>query len=429
MSNRYEPPEITLTTTTSQPQTTTTTASYTIANNRRPRSNAPNSINLSRAATPNNETEPFPTLTPAQTPYTPNLTQSATQDYFAPTPTRYQVNPRSIGIRRLPSSENTTGRNRAGCGSLRRRANTGPKDLEALQQTQSHPENATAGLAGLPGHYEVGAAPAGNMGTIREDEEAHHGQSRPSVEEDTENRVGRSGSTRLRRASNAARSILSKFSDDQDEQQSRGRARTGTGNEYESDVVDYLDVLGRFRAFMCASILLINADPEVSTLTTLTNVQNALFVPDIPFLNRYYNRRPTYELTRGPSRVTEVSEPITPTLTRQVSRLPVNKPVPPTPGPPEVPPKTREQNERVQYRGDSSTPEPLLGTELDRRVSITSHVEDDHYAVLPHGVTLDGWSQDDVDMLDDYVRHMLHSRRSKFKQSMKGFGKYIKKRE
>lgn len=245
MSNRYETPDITLTTTTSHPQTTTTTTSYTIGN-RRPRSNAPSSINLSRAPTPNNESEPFPALSPAQTPYTPNLSHAITQDYFAQPPARYQVNPRSIGIRRLPSSENTTGRNRAGSGSLRRRGNTGPQDPQPLQQTQSHPENATASLAGLPGHYEVGAAPSGGMGTIREDEEANHGQSRPSVEEDNENRVGRSGSTRLRRASNAARSILSKFSDDQDDQQSRGRARTGTGNNYESDVVDYLDVLGQF---------------------------------------------------------------------------------------------------------------------------------------------------------------------------------------
>lgn len=158
-------------------------------------------------------------------------------------------------------------------------------------------------------------------------------------------------------------------------------------------------------------------------------MQNALFVPDIPFLNRYYNRRPTYELSRGPSRVTEVSEPITPSLSRQVSRRPVSKPVPPSPGPPDVPPKTHEQEERVAYRGDSSTPEPLLAPDLNRRASITSHVEEEHYAVLPHGVTLEGWSQEDVDMLDDYVRHMLHSRRSKFKQSMKGFGKYLKKRK
>lgn len=119
-----------------------------------------------------------------------------------------------------------------------------------MHAAQSHPENATASLAGLPGHYEVGAPPAAAMGTIREDEEANHHQSRPSVEEDHDNTLGRSTSTRLRRASNAARSILSKFSDDQDDQQSRGRPRSGTGNNYESDVVDYLDVLGEFILFI-----------------------------------------------------------------------------------------------------------------------------------------------------------------------------------
>ena len=191
--------------------------------------------------------------------------------------------------------------------------------------------------------------------------------------------------------------------------------------------------------------LLTYPDPEVSTLTTLTNVQNALFVPDIPFLNRYYNRRPTYELSRDQSRITEVSELDShPQVTRQLSRVPTNlsrvgtnvsrigtnKPVPPTPGPPEPPPKSYQQKGRIDQYGDSSTPEPLLTNDsLARRSSITSHVEEEHFAVLPHGVTLDGWSQEDVQLLDDYVRHMLHSRRNRFKRSMKGFGKYIRKRK
>ena len=34
-----------------------------------------------------------------------------------------------------------------------------------------------------------------------------------------------------------------------------------------------------------------------------------------------------------------------------------------------------------------------------------------------------------MDELNDHVRHMLHSRRSKFKRSMKGFGQYVRKRE
>jgi hypothetical protein len=49
--------------------------------------------------------------------------------------------------------------------------------------------------------------------------------------------------------------------------------------------------------------------------------------------------------------------------------------------------------------------------------------------VLPHGVSLEGWSEEDKEALDDHVRHMLHSKRSKFKQRMVAFGKYIQKRK
>lgn len=95
-----------------------------------------------------------------------------------------------------------------------------------------------------------------------------------------------------------------------------------------------------------------------------------------------------------------------------------------------MPAKGAEQELRIAERGDSKTPEPFGSTDqLNRTFSITSQVEDDHYAVLPHGVTLEGWTDEDVEALDDYVRHMLHSRRSRFKRSMKGFGKYIRKRE
>lgn len=305
-----------------------------------------------------------------------------------------------------------------GASLSRRRTNTGP--------SRDHPpESATAGLAALPGHYEVGS-PAG-MERIVEGQEAQHGQDQPpSSPEPTGTRVSRSGSKRLRRASNAARSIISKLSDDPDEDKLRtGRSLNGYGPDYESDVVDYLDVL----------------DPEVSTLTTLTNVQNAMFVPNIPFLNRYINRRPTYELSRNNTRITEVSEDsLGPQVTRQTSRygVPVSrqtsrlesrKPMPPTPEPPSVPPKSPTLQHRVDRYGSSMSPEPDEGTELSRRFSITSHVEEEHFAVLPHGVTLEGWSEDDVEALDDYVRHMLHSRRNKFKRSMKGFGKYVRKRK
>ncbi|KAF5005429.1 hypothetical protein F66182_15946, partial [Fusarium sp. NRRL 66182] len=86
----------------------------------------------------------------------------------------------------------------------------------------------------------------------------------------------------LRRASAAALSAIG-----------RNRASTVAGgdpaqhspapDEYDSRIVDFLDVI----------------DPEISTLSTLTNVQNSLFIPDLgPLLNRM----PTYTLTRRPSK-------------------------------------------------------------------------------------------------------------------------------
>lgn len=63
--------------------------------------------------------------------------------------------------------------------------------------------------------------------------------------------------------------------------------------------------------------------------------------------------------------------------------------------------------------------------ELQRLSTIASHITPAHYAALPHGATLEGWTEDEKWELDDYVRHMMHSRRSKFKRSMKGFGQYV----
>jgi hypothetical protein len=46
------------------------------------------------------------------------------------------------------------------------------------------------------------------------------------------------------------------------------------------------------------------------------------------------------------------------------------------------------------------------------------------YAILPNDASLEGWPEEDIKALNDYVRHMLHSRRSKIKQRLKAFGKY-----
>lgn len=58
---------------------------------------------------------------------------------------------------------------------------------------------------------------------------------------------------------------------------------------------------------------------------------------------------------------------------------------------------------------------------------MSSQLSESHYAVLPHGVRLEGWSEEDLDELNDHVRHLLHSRREGFKRSMRGFGKYVSK--
>lgn len=61
--------------------------------------------------------------------------------------------------------------------------------------------------------------------------------------------------------------------------------------------------------------------------------------------------------------------------------------------------------------------------------TITSTLSDSRFAVLPHGKKLEGWTAVEKAELNDHVRHMLHSRRSKFKRGLKGFGAYVSKRE
>ena len=131
------------------------------------------------------------------------------------------------------------------------------------------------------------------------------------------------------------------------------------------------------------------ADPEISTLTTLTNVQNSLFVPD---LGRFLSRRPIYTLTPVPTR----AQPLAPAPTRL----------------------TEQEEEEGEGRPG-----------LTHTSTITSTVSVSRYAVLPHGKSLAGWSPDEKNELNDHVRHMLHSKRSKFKRGLKGFGQYIRQRK
>lgn len=139
------------------------------------------------------------------------------------------------------------------------------------------------------------------------------------------------------------------------------------------------------------------SDPEVSTLQTLTNVQNSLM---IPYLGRYLNRRPTYTLSRRPvdSEESESASEADAGEGKQKPKL-----------------EKRAAAQRTYTGGTLNT--------------ITSRVNDKYYAVLPHGVALEGWTEEEKLELNDHVRHMLHSKRSKFKRGMKGFGQYVKRRK
>jgi hypothetical protein len=145
-------------------------------------------------------------------------------------------------------------------------------------------------------------------------------------------------------------------------------------------------------------------DPEVSTLTTLNNVQNSLFVPDLGWL---VNRTPTYNLTRKP----------TSTLPANLQKVDTTKPLPPRP-----------TSGAVAEAEAGEVGEPYTASERRRRSnSLTSVLSETHYAVLPHGVRLDGWTEEEKEELNDHVRHLLHSRKEKFKRSMNGFKQYVKK--
>ncbi|RDW80259.1 hypothetical protein BP6252_04897 [Coleophoma cylindrospora] len=151
-------------------------------------------------------------------------------------------------------------------------------------------------------------------------------------------------------------------------------------HEYDTETVDLLDCV----------------DPEVSTLSTLTNVQNSLFVPS---LGRILDRRATYTLSPRYRDAGTIDK-----LKASVKRL-----------------RSADGDDEKGSESERQS-EPPLG----RTNTITSTLTDSRYAVLPHGETLPGWTRAEKEELDDLVRHMLHSRRARMKRSWNGFLKYVR---
>jgi hypothetical protein len=171
-------------------------------------------------------------------------------------------------------------------------------------------------------------------------------------------------------------------------------------DEYSSDMVDLLDVVGKYiSSFGVARRGLISTDPQVSTLSTLTNVQNSLFIPS---LGRVLDRRPAYRLSAEPEAL------------RRLHKLKAS---------------LKDASTTMKERAKTEISAFLGRPRLARVSSISSTLTDAHYAVLQHGETLDGWTPEEKEMLDDLVRHSLHSRRAKFKRALKGFGQYVRRRK
>ncbi|KAF2500956.1 hypothetical protein BU16DRAFT_476355 [Lophium mytilinum] len=164
----------------------------------------------------------------------------------------------------------------------------------------------------------------------------------------------------------------------------KGPAPTVSCNDYDASMVDVLDTV----------------DPEVATLTSLTNVQNSLFIPQ---LGKWINRRPTYNLRPRPTQMDEIDE-----FDEEVAGA------------------VGDAERREKRRGAAPSLR-RLETDTQTIATIDSRLSDSRFAVLPEGRDLRGWSVDDKKELNDHVRHMLHSKRSRFKRQMRGFGQYIRR--
>ncbi|KAL9617733.1 MAG: hypothetical protein Q9160_007507 [Pyrenula sp. 1 TL-2023] len=345
----------------------------------------------STQADPTSGLAPFPSLSELAASSQPNRNgdpiQPTTSYQIPRRPLRHtrqtsSLRPPSVRIRRLPSTPSL--RDYAG--------NDGATDDEGRRRSTSAPQRPQWLEAPSNDLTRQTTAPSTPMPPVVEDVPYEHPQ---TPEPPSESGLAPASSPgRFRRASNAA---LSRFS------RPRASSAQTPAHEYDAEVVDLLDVV----------------DPEVATLSTLTNVQNSLFIPD---LGRWINRRPTYELSRRPTEVSQIERADAGKQAVGIQTIPSRTGTPVSrfdtaPTQPEQPDQPEKAGDEVEHTDSRVT----------RTTSISSTMSESRYAVLPHGVVLTGWSQEDISELNDHVRHQLHSRRAKFKRRMRGFGKYVRR--
>lgn len=155
-------------------------------------------------------------------------------------------------------------------------------------------------------------------------------------------------------------------------------------------------------------------------------MQNSLFVP---YLGRHFSRLPAYTLDspqEGARRGSQSS------VNAAASHVASSAGASSRPQLQQVGASNRIHEYKGSDAGDDA--DSSEAHRLRPTVSADDKVEqalsdENVYFILPDGVNVDGWTEEDKAQLNDFVRHMLHSRRSKFRRSMKGFGKYVSKRK
>lgn len=153
----------------------------------------------------------------------------------------------------------------------------------------------------------------------------------------------------------------------------------------------------------------------MSALSTLTNVQNSLFVPDLgPFINR----APTYTISPQSRESIDRTSSLSDTEDTEETGEQEGQAEDETEGGNE---ETRLREETPSVASSRSETDPFDKITMDLIAPL--------FAVVPKDVNLDSWSKEDLLVLNDRVRHMLHSRRSSFRRAMRGFGKYVSTRK
>ena len=188
----------------------------------------------------------------------------------------------------------------------------------------------------------------------------------------------------------------------------------------------------------------------MATVSTLSNVQNSLFVPDLRGL---VNRAPLINLS---SRTT----PLPPTAAHggcdecknhnaargRGRRLPsLHGHSTNTGGPSiedrvptidEVPDaevaaiETLAEEQRGRRQRTTSTPPSIdstLNADAESTTGLTQTARG-QYAVLPAGLDWEDWTPQERAELDDYVRHLMHSRKERFRRRARGFWQFFKRR-